>query len=169
MPNTGNPNITEISKGTQFKAGDGRKRGGDKAWSIRSQVRYIAAQDIDIKKKDALEELFGKKPTVAQRIAFEAILQATKKNADIRAIEFTDDRIDGKLPQTTINADFEKIKKMPDDELRNFITAGIATLSAGGVGNPGSTEAGNTDSGTTPTSEAGTAASVPEAVDTPTT
>jgi hypothetical protein len=117
-----NKNLAEVSKGTQFAKGEGYRSGGRKAWSIRNQIRFLAALDIDLNKSGALEEAFGPHPTVAQRAAFSALLKTVGKKSDIRAIEFADERIDGKLVQPTLNADLAAIQNMDENELRSFIS-----------------------------------------------
>lgn len=110
-----NPDIAKAGENTQLGKPNGPKRGGDKAWSIRNQIRYIAAQKIDLTAADAITQIYGKYPTVAQQIAFKALVKAYE--ADMKAVEFADERIDGKLPQTSINADLERIKSMSDEEI----------------------------------------------------
>lgn len=133
-----NPDLEAAGKETQFGAARGNKRGGDKAWSIRNQIRYAAAQKgIDLSKPEALEQIFGDKPTVAQQIAFKAIQKAME--ADMRAIEFADERIDGKLLQPNLNADLNAIQGMNEDELREIIKR-ANSAAASGLGDAGAPE-----------------------------
>lgn len=115
----GNPDIASV--GVKFSAGDGRPRGGDKAWSIRNQLRYLAAQRVDLTKEGALQEIFGDNPTVAQRAAFNTLLKTARTDADLKAIEFADERIDGKLLQPNMNADVAAIRNMTEEQLYAFI------------------------------------------------
>jgi hypothetical protein len=89
--------------------------GGNKPWSIRNSMRYIARQEIDQSDPQAFKKLLPPKPTVAQLIAANALAKATK--ADMRAVEFATDQIDGKLTQTMVQTDLESIRGMTDEEL----------------------------------------------------
>jgi hypothetical protein len=78
-------------------------------------MRYLARQEIDTNDADAIKNMLPKKATVAQVIAAKALLKASK--ADMRAVEFATDQIDGKLTQTMVQTDLESIRGMTDEEL----------------------------------------------------
>lgn len=125
-------------KSTQFGGDKGNPQaqdaGGNKPWSIRNSLRALARQQIDITDPKALEKILPKKPTVAQFIAANALAKATK--ADMRAVEYATDQIDGKLAQTNINADFAALQGMTDDELR-AIADGVDTAAEARGGKTG--------------------------------
>lgn len=89
--------------------------GGNKPWSIRNSIRYLARQELDNSDKEAFKKILPPKPTVAQLIAANALAKATK--ADMRAVEFVTDQIDGKLAQLNLNGDLAALEGMTDDEL----------------------------------------------------
>lgn len=91
---------------------------GNKPWSIRNSIRYLARQEIDMEDPKAFKNMLPKKPTVAQVIAANALAKASK--ADMRAVEYATEQIDGKLAQTNINADFAALQGMSDDELERI-------------------------------------------------
>jgi hypothetical protein len=107
-------------KGTQFGQPGGNKtnyenRQANKPWSIRNQCRRLAAQEVDENDKNAVQKLLPKNPTLAQLIAVNTLVKATK--GDMRAVEWATENVDGKLPQTNLNADFERLKGMSEEEL----------------------------------------------------
>ena len=114
--------------------------------------------------RDALIAAARQSPEKLKKIA-EAMLDAAA-NGDVPAFNAVADRIDGKVPQTTINADFEKIKQSNDDELLSFITGGLTAITVTGSGGNGSTTPGPENTPAADTNAAGTAASVSGAVDT---
>lgn len=129
--------LDKTLKDTKFGGKDANPRydaipGGNKPWSIRNSVRYLARQQIDRKNPaKSFEDLLGNKPTISQLIAANTLAKATK--ADMRAVEYATDQIDGKLAQTNINADFAAIQGMSDDELQRIVN-GVDSASEGGGG-----------------------------------
>lgn len=117
------------------------KKGGNKPWSIRNSVRYLARQEIDQSDPKAFKNILPAKPTVAQLIAANTLAKATK--ADMRAVEYVTEQVDGKLAQTNINTDVAAIMEMSDDDLRKLVAAGerIDSATEGGVCEDGTAEA----------------------------
>ena len=112
--------LDEHRGATQFGGERGNTRNQEKEnstkpWSIRFSMRYLAKQEVDMADPKAFQKLLPKKPTVAQVIAANALAKASK--ADMRAVEFATDQIDGKLVQTNLNADLEKFDNMTEEEL----------------------------------------------------
>lgn len=95
-------------------------KGGNKPYSIRGSIKYLAGQQIDISNPKSINELLPAKPTIAQYIAMNTLLKASK--ADMKAVEFATDQIDGKLANTNINADLSAILNMSDEQLTEFIS-----------------------------------------------
>ncbi len=129
--------------GTQF-GGDranpqSQNAGGNKPWSIRNSLGYLARQQIDQNDAKAFQKILPKNPTVAQLIAANALAKATK--ADMRAVEYVTEQIDGKLAQTNLNADLAAIMGMSDDELRKLVDVGqhINAAAEGSAGEDGIT------------------------------
>lgn len=112
-----NPNIAEAGKDTRFGQPNAPARGGDKAWSIRNQVRYLVGQPVDITEEKPFEKILKDipKPTGAQLIAARALDKAAQ--GDARLVEYATDNIDGKLIQPNLNADLERIKNMSEEEI----------------------------------------------------
>jgi hypothetical protein len=108
---------------------------GPPKWSIRKQLAYLAAQNIDINDPKAFKSLLGDNPTVATVIAAALLTKASKGHTD--AINSALDNIDGKLPQTNINAEYEVIKDASDEELDAIIRAGLGNEAHAGAGNSG--------------------------------
>ncbi len=120
--------------GTENANPQSQDAGGNKPWSIRNSVRHLARQPLDMEAKDGFKKLLPKNPTVAQVIAANTLAKATK--ADMRAVEYVTDQIDGKVAQTNINADFAALMGMSDDELRS-IANGVDTAAEGSSGEDG--------------------------------
>ena len=114
-----NPNIAELGKATRL--GTERMKGIAKAWSIRNQVRYLAAQNIRADDPDLLKKLYGENPTIAQQAAVKSFANAFA-DTDPKAFEFLDERIDGKLPTTQINAEWDRIRNMDNEQLRQGLS-----------------------------------------------
>ena len=108
---------------------------GPPKWSIRKQLAYFAAQNVDINDKSAMTSLLGPNPTVAQVIAAAALTKASKGQMD--AVSYATENIDGKLPQTNINADYEAIKGASEEELDAIIAAGLGIKAHTGAGDSG--------------------------------
>jgi hypothetical protein len=70
---------------------------GPPKWSIRKQLAYLASQEVDLTDKQALKNLLGDHPTVAQIIALAALSKASK--GDMQAVSYATENIDGKLTQ----------------------------------------------------------------------
>ena len=134
----------EPPKDTRFGAERGNKRSqdsGDKPWSIRHSVQYLARQQIDMSDPNAFKNMLPAKPTIAQVIAANTLAKASK--ADMRAVEYATDQIDGKLAQTNLTADLAAIMGMSDDDLRKLVDAGqrFDSVAEGGVGEDAGTTA----------------------------
>ena len=114
--------------------------GKNKSWSIRNSVRYFAAQRIDRDDKQAMTKLLSKDCTVAEYVAANSLTKAMK--ADMQAVEYVTEQIDGKLAQTSVNADFAAILRMTDDELIAIVAGGLDAISEGSGGSFGTEEAG---------------------------
>lgn len=112
-------NLAAHRQATQFGGERGNPQSqnanSNKPWSIRNSVRYYAAQRIDIEDKAALKKLMSKKSTISENIAIATLAKAMK--ADMRAVEYVTDQIDGKLAQPNINADLAAIQELSDVEL----------------------------------------------------
>lgn len=117
------PNILEAQK--RFGTPEGNANhytkieGANKPWSIRHSVRYLAGQIIDSTDKDAFKKLLPAKHTVAQLIAANSLAKATK--ADMRAVEYATEQIDGKLAQANLNGDLAALNNMTDEQLYEII------------------------------------------------
>lgn len=127
--------LKEHQGATQFGKPGGNKQaqdaGGNKPWSIRNSIRHIASQPIDPAKAKSPDKLLPENATLAQRIALNVLLRASK--TDMRAAEIAIEQIDGKVAQTNINADLAVIQRMSDDELRDYerrINEELAALEA---------------------------------------
>lgn len=126
---------------TQFGGDRANKQsqdaGGNKPWSIRHSVQYLARQQIDMSDPNAFKNMLPAKPTIAQVIAANTLAKASK--ADMRAVEYATDQIDGKLAQTNLTADLAAIMGMSDDDLRKLVDAGqrFDSVAEGGVGEDG--------------------------------
>lgn len=162
-----NPDIANIGKETRFGQPNAPARGGEAAWSVRGALRRLQALDIDLNDEAEVRRALGGKPTNAQKVAIKQILKAQKDDADTRAAEFVTENVEGKLPQTTINAEFEEIKKSNDDELRSIIAAGLSRFETSRSSDSGSAAPGADAITTESAPEAGSAAGVSGAVDTP--
>jgi hypothetical protein len=121
-----NPNSKEALEksraATQFngeRANPQSQEIGTKPWSIRNSMRYLARQEIDQADPQAFKKMLPPKPTIAQVIAANALAKATK--ADMRAVEFATDQIDGKLAQATLNADLSSVVNSTDEQLYEII------------------------------------------------
>lgn len=150
-----NPNMGKEGIETRFTSANASelgRRGAIAKWSIRGWQRYFAAHGL--KQGDDLKKFLGEEPSMAQNIAFKNLCQA--QDGDLRAAELVTDNIEGKLPQTTINADLEAVKRMTDDELRSTIAAGLSILAKTGNGSEGSHAPGSA-TGSEAAQEAGTA------------
>lgn len=110
---------------------------GPPKWSIRKALSHMAAQEVDPRDKNAMVKLLGEKPTLAQVIAAAALTKASK--GDMNAVNYATENIDGKLPQTNINAEYDAIKGASDEELDAIIRSGLGHQADGGHGNPGAT------------------------------
>ena len=108
---------------------------GPPKWSIRKALAHMAAQEVDPKDPKAISKLLGDNPTLAQVIAASALAKASK--GDMNAVNYATDNIDGKLPQTNINAEYEAIKGASDEELDAIIAAGLGHQARTGAGDPG--------------------------------
>jgi hypothetical protein len=107
---------------TRFGQPGGNKQSQElnvKPWSIRNSMRYLARQEIDQSDPQAFKKMLPPKPTIAQVIAANALAKATK--ADMRAVEFATDQIDGKLTQTMVQTDLESIRNMTDEQLSEIV------------------------------------------------
>lgn len=104
--------------------------GSNKPWSIRNQLRYLARQPLDQDDPKAFSKLLGKTPTVAQIIAANSLAKATK--ADMRAVEFVTDQVDGKLAQPTLAADLAAMENMTDEQLYEIVDRFNAARSSPG-------------------------------------
>ena len=109
-----------------FRPGEDTRRpqsndGANKPWSIRQKLRHIAAQEADPTDKAALQKIITKngtrQPTVAEIIAAAILTRAATGN--MQAAECAIEQMDGKVPQTNINADIGKLERMTAEELRN--------------------------------------------------
>jgi hypothetical protein len=72
-------------------------KNGPPKWSIRKQLAYLASQNVDLSDRDAVKNLLGSNPSIAQVIAAAALIKASK--GDMQAIGYATENIDGKLPQ----------------------------------------------------------------------
>jgi hypothetical protein len=108
---------------------------GPPKWSTRKQLAYLAAQNININDPKAFKNLLGDNPTVATVIAAALLTKASKGHTD--AINSALDNIDGKLPQTNINAEYEAIKDAGEEELDAIISAGLGYKAYSGAGDSG--------------------------------
>ncbi len=166
------PDKPPIGQETQFKKGEtasdprhSSQAGNNKPWSVRMALKYLAAQEVDPTDTQAINRMLAnKKMPLAHIIALKSLSKAV--GGDMRAIEFATDNLDGKLPQSNINADLNKITTMSDDELRAELAAGLARIAevngdatGSGAPRPDSEAAAAPDT-------AGTAGSVPGAMDT---
>src|ERR1017187_5536083 len=122
----GQPGAPDPSKATKM---------GPPKWSIRKQLAYLASQNVDMNDKNAMRKLLGDNPTLAQVIAIAALTKASK--GDMIAVTYATENIDGKLPQTNINAEYEAIKDASDEELDAIIAAGLGLKTGVGSGNSG--------------------------------
>jgi hypothetical protein len=105
--------------GTEDANPQSQNAGGNKPWSIRNSIQFLARQEIDQNDgANAFKKILPKKPTVAQLIAANALAKATK--SDMRAVEFVTDQVDGKLIQTNMNADYAALGNMSLEELREY-------------------------------------------------
>jgi len=107
----------------RFKPGEpppSSRPGANKPYSVRNAIRLAAARlNADGKAK---AQVIGEK------------LVEMAEQGDIRAVEVVIEQIDGKVPQTNINAQFAEIQGMSDEQLADFIqrNAGIALQSSSG-------------------------------------
>lgn len=118
----------EAANGHRFGEAGGADPGqatkmGPPKWSIRKQLAYLAAQEVDINDAGAVKKLLGRNPTIAQCIASALLTKASKGHTD--AINSAMENIDGKLPQTNINAEYDAIKGMSEEELDELIRGGL--------------------------------------------
>jgi hypothetical protein len=114
---------------------------GPPKWSIRKALAHMAAQEVDPKDPKAMLNLLGPNPTLAQVIAAAALTKASKGQMD--AVNYATENIDGKLPQTNINAEWDAIKNASDEELDELIRAGLGDQAGVGSGHTGTqTQAG---------------------------
>lgn len=99
--------ITTVGLETRFGTPEGDKNhysvieDSNRPGSIRAQVRYLAAQQIDPNKPDDIKKLLGKRSTVAQAIAAKALKKALEGEAG--SIQYATDNVDGKLAETHQN------------------------------------------------------------------
>ncbi len=113
MPEGGNPNITEHSKGHRF-GDEGHtdpreaQKKASKPWSIRNGVRRIAGSEFDVGPDappfgDQLNQVFGgtSRMTGAQIAAVKKFSQAMN---DVKAMENLTNDIDGKLIERKVEA-----------------------------------------------------------------
>jgi hypothetical protein len=77
---TGNPRNQELADPTP-------------AWSIRGSMRRIAATEIDLSDKEAVEKLYTGTATIGKAIAVKAMQKALE--GDLGAIKHATDSIDG--------------------------------------------------------------------------
>ena len=110
-------------------------KSGVPKWSIRKALAHMAAQEVDPNDRNAMRKLLGDKPTLAQVIAAAAITKASK--GDMAAVGYATENIDGKLPQTNINAEWDAIKGMSDEELDELIRTGLGQQAGVGAGHSG--------------------------------
>lgn len=108
---------------------------GPPKWSIRKALAHMAAQEVDPKDPKAMLNLLGPKPTLAQVIAAAALTKASKGQMD--AVNYATENIDGKLPQTNINAEWDAIKNASDEELDELIRTGLGQQADAGAGGSG--------------------------------
>jgi hypothetical protein len=130
----------EAGAGTRFGQPGGPNpraatKNGPPKWSIRKALAHMAAQEVDPNDRNAMRNLLGKNPTLAQVIAAAALTKASK--GDMAAVNYATENIDGKLPQTNINAEYEAIKDASDEELDAIIRTGLGQQAGSGDGNPG--------------------------------
>lgn len=127
-------------KATQFGQPGGNKRPqenqeANKPWSIHNQLRRLGAAKVKAGDKEALQKLLPAEPTLAQLTAMNVWVKASK--ADMRAVEFVTERIDGKIMQVNVNADLERVQAMSDEELELYnadVVAQIKSLRAAAAG-----------------------------------
>lgn len=87
---------------TQFGGERGNTPQPDKAWSIRNQMRRLAALEIDPENPDAVKNLGrGRKMTLARHIAAKLMQKAAE--GELPAIQAAIDNVDGKPVQTNQN------------------------------------------------------------------
>jgi hypothetical protein len=108
---------------------------GPPKWSIRKALAHMAAQEVDPNDRNAMRKLLGDKPTLAQVIAAAALTKASK--GDMAAVGYATENIDGKLPQTNINAEWEAVKNASEEELDELIRTGLAEQANAGDGAEG--------------------------------
>jgi hypothetical protein len=99
--------------------------------SIRKSVQYLSGKSIE--EINALGK--ENEPTVAQLIAAVALKKGLK--GDMNAIGYLTENIDGKLPQTNINAEWEAVKNASNEELDELIRAGLGEQAGAGDGPAG--------------------------------
>jgi hypothetical protein len=110
-------------------------RSGCPKHSIRKSVQYLSGKSIA--EINSLGQ--DNEPTVAQLIAAVALKKGLK--GDMQAIGYLTENIDGKLPQTNINAEYEAIKDASEEELDAIISAGLGHKAHSGAGDSGETAA----------------------------
>lgn len=98
--------------------------------SIQAAVRYLASKTAS--EVNRLGE--DNEPTMAQIIAATAYKKGSK--GDIQAIGYLTERIDGKVAQVNVNAEFESIINATDEELDDLLArlGQQATVGNGDVG-----------------------------------
>lgn len=150
----GNPNMAEINMGTRFGAANGPDPSEAamkaKPWSIRNAMRYWACQGYDLTKPSNIDKLLverGSQLTAAQVIALRAVQRAMTKDGDA---QFVTENIEGKLPQTNLNAELDLSEEERDAEYksaRDKLKRGLARLAARQLGEPGSDAGGDEPTG----------------------
>jgi hypothetical protein len=104
MGRRGRKDIAKDGEKSRFGAAGGvdpakATKMGPPKWSIRKQLAHFAAQNVDLNDRNAMKDLLGNNPTVAQVIAAAALMTASK--GDMTAVHYATENIDGKLPQVT--------------------------------------------------------------------
>lgn len=86
-----------------------------KPWSVHNSIKRFARMQIDMNDKNAVAKILGKNPTIAEVIAMNTLMKATKAN--MRAVEYVTDRVDGKVASINIATDFDAIRGMSEEEI----------------------------------------------------
>ena len=137
----GNPDITEQTKEYRFgKDGHADPVAAAKKarpWSIRNQIRYLAAQEVSAEETNESAYKLKGKVTRAQRIAMKLLQKADE--GDAKAIDTAIENIDGKVAQPNINADLAAIQNMSDEQLADIISR-VDTASGSSDGSTGAGE-----------------------------
>lgn len=133
--------LAEHGKSTQFGQPNGNPQSqhtnSNKPWGVRKHLKDISnrqlPEEINIltvtEDEAVLAMLPTKRPTLAQMGAARKLVQFARTGADA---QYVTDNIDGKQPQTNVNADFAAIQGMSDEELDEFINRSVTSTHRGG-------------------------------------